>query len=189
MPVETTARKTRADFERLPEGTHCQLIAGEIISTPTPPVEHRLLVGEMIALLHEWLRFRRAGRAVTSPVDVYLADDEAYQPDIVVLLRESRGRIEHGHFEGPPDLVVEVLSPSNAGDDLVHKKRVYERSGVREYWIADPREQTVEVFVLEGGRYRQHVRVVETGTATSVLLSGFTVDAAALFAAAQPDAL
>ena len=77
--------------------------------------------------------------------------------------------------------MVEILSPSTGHYDLTRKRRLYEESGVREYWIVDPAEQTVEVLALTDSGYQTAARVRGEGRAASALLDGFGVDAATLF--------
>jgi Uma2 family endonuclease len=76
---------------------------------------------------------------------------------------------------------MEVLSPSTAYYDLVHKKAVYESSGVREYWIIDPKEHSVEVFLNEESGFQSVAKAVSTGTAASRIIAGFAVNLAELF--------
>jgi Uma2 family endonuclease len=86
-----------------------------------------------------------------------------------------------GARENPSD-IVEILSPSNAYYDLREKFRTYEKYGVKEYWIVDPEEKSVEVFVLTEGKYCLAARVEQQGVVTSALLSGFVVEVEKIFA-------
>ena len=67
------------------------------------------------------------------------------QPDLLVLLPDSQARLVRRGIEGPPDLLIEVLSPSNRAHDQVRKRQLYARGGVREYWIVDPEQRVIEV--------------------------------------------
>ncbi|MBC8044500.1 MAG: Uma2 family endonuclease [Rhizobacter sp.] len=84
-------------------------------------------------------------------------------------------------INGAPDLVVEILSPSTGYYDLTHKKRIYERFGVREYWILDPTEKTVEVFSHDGSGFVLAAQVQQTGRAASRLFPGLSVSVENLF--------
>jgi len=97
------------------------------------------------------------------------------QPDIIFVSKERLSIIGDKNVEGAPDLVVEVLSPSTAYYDLKHKKTVYAASGVKEYWIADPIEKSIEVFANKGREFALDNRAVSGQTARSKLLEGFTV--------------
>jgi Uma2 family endonuclease len=136
MKVLSEERKyTAQDFEKLPEGPpYYQLINGELIETPTPEVIHQKVAGRLLYLLHKHL------------IDLYLDEKNVFQPDIVVLLRESKAKVEEKSIFGPPDVVVEILSPSTAYYDLIVKKEVYERAGVKEYWLLDPNREGFEIY-------------------------------------------
>src|ERR1017187_854741 len=140
-------RATSRDYEALPEGAPYQLDEGELILTPAPTFDHQEIIFEISYQLASYLRQHKIGRAVTSPVDVILDDHNAYQPDVIFIRTERLHIVKRGRVYGAPDLVMEVLSPSTAEYDLNEKKATFERSGVREYWIVDPSEETLEIFV------------------------------------------
>jgi Uma2 family endonuclease len=141
VTVTHTARFTRADYLRLPEGFPAQLIDGMLVKEPPPIPWHQSLVGRIL------LAFSRRidpDRVLPAPVDVFIDDFNILQPDILVL--------EEGHAPGPEDrevalplLVVEVLSPSTANRDRDFKTAAYLRRGVREVWLTDPDTQTIEI--------------------------------------------
>ena len=83
------------------------------------------------------------------------SDHDIVQPDLVVVLAEHSERITPTKLNGPPDLIVEILSPSTASTDLTLKKQLYERAGVPEYWIADPDTKTIDQYILQGDRYNR----------------------------------
>ncbi len=139
-------RYTLEDYERLPEGSPYQLIQGELVMSPAPGYEHQKSSKKLFVKLYSLLEEPKKGEVLYSPIDVYLDQENAYQPDIVVVLEGSQAKITQKGIEGAPDLVVEILSPSTAYYDLTEKKEVYERSGVKEYWIVDPKRKTFEVY-------------------------------------------
>ncbi len=110
-----------------------------------------------------------------------LSDDTVVQPDILVFLTEHRSRTtEKGHF-GPPDLAVEVLSPSTAERDRVRKLELYGRYGVREYWIVDVDARVIDVFALDGAQLVESV-THDSGVVRSVAaLPGFSASLAVIF--------
>jgi Uma2 family endonuclease len=100
------------------------------------------------------LRSSGAGRAYTHPVDVYLGRNDVVQPDLVVVLESHLPQYQpDGVFEGPPDIMVEILSPSTQRTGRVRKMALYASAGVPEYWIADPERRTVIVNLLVGEEY------------------------------------
>lgn len=175
-------KHTRADFEALEEGTLVQLINGELIMSPAPRRIHQRIILEVGSYLNRFVKSRKLGEVNIAPFDVYLTETEAYQPDILYVSNERFSILNEHGAEGAPDLVVEVLSPSTGYYDLRHKKRIYEQTGVREYWILDPFERTVEVFVREDDAFVQQHMVRANGTVTSSVLDGFEIELEVFFA-------
>jgi len=117
------------------------------------------------------------GIAFVAPIDVILPDKigDPVQPDIVVIRRESLHIIDELNIQGAPDLVVEVLSPSNPAHDRKLKYDLYAEAGVQEYWIIDPHNRSVEIHVLQEGNYETLGKWGEGETARSVVLKDFSV--------------
>lgn len=89
----------------------------------------------------------------TAPFDVFLSQKNAFQPDIIFISKNNLDGLKESGFYGAPDLVIEILSPATWQFDKEDKKDEYERSGVKEYWMADPRDKTVEGFFLENDKF------------------------------------
>lgn len=118
-----------------------------------PELEHQDAVGNVFVLLRQAAR-ELGGKAYVAPVDVRLDDENVVQPDDLLLLPNSLCQPVGTRFlSGPPDLIAEVLSPGTARLDRRDKFRLYERFGVREYWIIEPREQLVSVWQLRDGAF------------------------------------
>jgi len=113
---------------------------------------------------------------------VVLSDEIVLQPDIVVVLREHAGILDEAGIKGAPDLVVEVISPRTAERDRHYKKTLYARHGVREYWIVDPTEKTVEVYMLGERGFEPVGRYRGEETLKSSLLPGLEVPLREIFA-------
>lgn len=178
---ERAAACTYEDYCKLPEGAPYQLIGGELVMTPAPGTYHQLISSELEYQLKSFNYEKNAGVVLDAPVDVYLGESETYQPDIVFIGRDRKEIIEPGRINGSPDLVVEILSPSTAYYDLRKKFKVYEKSGVKEYWIVDPEDKSVQVFVLSNGKFALDQEVGMGDTACSRLLKGFEVDLESIF--------
>jgi len=131
-----------------------ELIGGEPVAmSPSPTDRHQLVCGALFVELSQ--RFKgKPCRALISPMDVKLSDQDVVQPDILVVCdpKQFRGT----HIEGPPALVVEVLSPSSELYDRGRKLELYARFGVRECWLVMPYPPLVEVLLLDDGGYRIH---------------------------------
>ena len=118
---------------------------------------------------------------LTAPLDVFEGADPV-QPDIVVLLPESAASGAGRGVEGAPDLLIEVLSPSNRGHDVLTKRALYARAGVREYWIVDPESRVVEVLTLDRDAFHTVQRASGDDPVISSLLEEATIPAAVIFA-------
>jgi len=140
-----------AEFLSLPEDDSSpvkyELEFGELVEVTRPTWEHNELIFALGALLQQYVRSRRLGR-VSGDVLVILdeAKDLAYAPDIVFVATENLERIREGKVYGPPDLVVEVLSPTTMQRDVGKKKRIYHAYGVQWYWVVDMERQVIEEY-------------------------------------------
>jgi Uma2 family endonuclease len=131
-----------------------QIIGGEIIMAPSATPFHQEILRSLIERLGAFVRSKRLGKLFVSPLDIRFNDSEVYQPDLAFFLQTKIQNIRKDRIDALPDLVVEVLSPSNAYYDLSHKKEVYATYGVAECWIIDPIEESIEILVNENGLYR-----------------------------------
>jgi len=172
---------TYADYSALPEGAPYQLVRGFLVKHPSPTPYHQNLSGKIMFDLMEFVRDWRLGTVLAAPIDVYFGEHDIYQPDIIYIAAGREEIIGDKKIEAPPDLVVEILSPSNAYYDLGHKRRIYESSGVREFWVIDPMDKSVEVYRNDGGRFIPFESARETGEARSYILEGFILDLDRLF--------
>ena len=171
----TTARKlTYADYEKFPaDGFRHEIIEGEEFMTPAPNPDHQTIVLCIGALLRSHVLLKKLGRVFVAPTDVVLSPHDIVEPDVFFIASEHLPIIGPNNIQGAPDLVVEVLSPSTSGQDKGAKLALYERGGVREYWIVDPAARTVEV--REFGSPRRTRAYREGQSFESALLPGLTV--------------
>jgi Uma2 family endonuclease len=158
-------------YKNLPEGTLAELIDNVIYMSPTPVTNHQKVLLTISRRLSEQIDDLGKGQVIIAPFDVYLDEtSNAVQPDIVVILKTNKNQPEpKGHFHGVPDLVVEVLSPGNRDHDLVKKKDLYEKFGVREYWIVDPQTKAIIAYTLDSEKYE--IMTTEPGSIHSLLLN------------------
>jgi Uma2 family endonuclease len=133
-----------------------EIISGEAFMMSSPLVVHQAVSGEIHRQIANFL-LGKPCRVFAAPLDVRLfphedkSDDTVVQPDILVVCDESK--ISKGSIDGPPDLVMEVVSPSNTHKLMLLKLQTYMKAGVREYWVLEPEEKRVQVYILEEGRY------------------------------------
>ncbi|HUW63697.1 MAG TPA: Uma2 family endonuclease [Spirochaetia bacterium] len=176
---------TYRDYANLPEGPRYQLIGGDLVLAPSPTPYHQDVSSNLNRLMDRFVLQNDMGIVRYAPLDVYLNEKETYQPDIIYIARDRLGIKGKKKIEGAPDLVVEILSPSTAYDDLTTKFRNYEKYGVKEYWVVDPEEKSVEIFVATGGRLLSNQQVAGQGTIASNVLVGFTVDLENVFSSPE----
>jgi Uma2 family endonuclease len=139
------------DYDGLPDEPRCELLYGRfyLMSGPTPLHQ---MVAQMVWRYLDDIALAAGATAFMAPLDVELADHSVVQPD-VIYLSAGRREIARHRIVGAPDLLVEVLSPSSMGRDWRVKLMLYAESGIREYWIVDPKTRLIEFLVNEGGRF------------------------------------
>jgi Uma2 family endonuclease len=175
--------KTAADLARVPDdGAQYELIAGEIIMVPPPTLFHQDILGYLYSTLDTIVRPRRLGKVLPSPVNVYAKNNDVYQPDILFVRRENFSMLAPDGVHGAPDIVIEILSPSNAYYDLKHKKDIYEQIGVREYWIVDPMDRSIECYQNSQKGFETFFLGKNEGRACSRVVPEFCVEVADVFA-------
>jgi len=172
---------TYDDYAKLPEGAPYQLIGGKLIMTPAPSTYHQRISIRLSTKLANFVMEKQLGEVFHAPIDVYFEATETYQPDIIFISKERLGIIEEESIKGAPDLVIEILSPSTAYYDLRKKFKVYERHGVREYWVVDPEAKSITRYENKGENLIWAEEVEEKGKVRSKLLPGFELDAESLW--------
>ncbi len=103
--------------------------------------------------LYSFVNEHDLGQVRTAPFDVFFNQKNAFQPDIIFIARDNLLHLQERGFFGAPNLVIEILSPASWRFDKEDKKDIYERCGVREYWMIDPSNKTAEGFYLAGNEY------------------------------------
>ena len=178
---------TYDDLFALPDdGRRYEIIDGELYEMPAPNVVRAMVIMNLIAVLLPVVT-ERSGRLLTAPVDVFTGAANPVQPDLLVLLPDRLDLISARGIEGAPNLVIEVLSPSNSARDRLTKRDVYARGGVPEYWLASPEAASVEVLVRDGDLYRTHVRAGGDELVTSLVLPELSFSASSIFPDLIPD--
>ena len=174
MTDQVQERVSAAEFIERPESNKpVQLIDGEIVDMGSPTPEHQKIVLRSAITLTPIVE-TLGGQLFVAPLDVELDDENVVQPDIIVILPGGRCQIETW-LKGAPDLLVEVLSPGTATIDRRKKFRLYERHGVREFWLIHPTERIVEVWALEDGRFMPLLVYGHGESFTSPLLGAIEV--------------
>ena len=183
----TSVRLTYRDILALPDDLlRHELIDGEHIVSPAPGTRHQVVVVNLAAHLHAFLRQHRLGLVLVAPFDVLLSEHDMVEPDLIYL-SEDRKRLQLNakRLVGPPDLAVEVLSPSTRRLDETRKLRLYERFGVSEYWLIDPDEETIRIHRLVKERLVLAIMLSRAAAGaqdlSTPLLPGLAIPLAAIF--------
>ena len=172
---------TERDYFLLPETNRIvELSEGRIVMPPHPTYSHQLALLNLYKRIDEFVARHGLGQVLVAPLPVRLWPGKIREPDIFFFAREHLDRIGERVF-GVPDLVVEVVSEGTEHVDRGEKYVEYARAGVREYWIVDPKERSIEVYVLRSGRFELQGRYRPGDRARSELLCGFEVDVEEIF--------
>ena len=159
---------------------------GRIEELPVPTFTHQAVLSFLHALFRAWLK-PRGGVVVFSGLRMRIREAKFREPDLLLLRDRSDRRCQDRYWLGA-DLVAEVVSPDDPDRDLVEKRIDYAEAGIPEYWIVDPRNETITVLVLDGDAYVEHGVHGRGGTTTSPLLEGFAADVTAVFDAPESGA-
>ncbi len=148
---------------------------------PAPSTNHQDVSGNLEFELRKFIEEHKVGKIYDAPVDVVLREDIVLQPDILFIAKENLHIITEKNISGAPDLVVEIISPTSGYYDLVEKKEIYEKFGVKEYWLVDPGKHRVEIYFNEDGKFKLEQRIEKSGQIKSKVLEGFTISLEKLF--------
>ena len=130
-----------------------ELIGGNVVMMSPASAEHVYTAGSIYNIFKNYLKGKNC-IPFSDGLLVHLTDENKFVPDMMVVC--DRSKIKSDGVHGAPDLVVEVLSPGTAKDDRTRKKEVYEACGVPEYWLVSPTDKSIEVYLLESGKYILH---------------------------------
>jgi Uma2 family endonuclease len=171
-------------YDDLPEttddGSRYEIIGGELQVSPSPTTQHQRLVLLLGRIVADFVDEYRLGMVLPGPVDVRLGVHTVVVPDLLFVRAERVGIVHTALIEGPPDLVVEIASPSTRGRDNVQKAAAYAEASVPEYWLPDPESRTFRMLVLRDGIYHDAEPV--DGRFHSTVIDGLALDPGALFA-------
>ena len=159
---------------------------GHIQELPMPTDTHQAVLAFLYDLFRAWLQ-PRGGVVRFSGLRMRIREGKFREPDLLMLRDRSDPRRQDRYWLGA-DLVVEVVSPDDPDRDLVEKRADYAEGGIPEYWIADPRDETITVLALAGEAYVEHGLFGRGEATTSPLLEGFTADVSAVFDAPESGA-
>ncbi len=178
MEVATFDRSkiwTVKDYLQLEEGLLAQLIDGQLIMSPSPTTQHQRVLRKLTLLLDHL-----PGELFFSPIDLYLNENNVFQPDLIFISDQNAQIITERGIEGTPELVVEVISPSNGFIDRNTKRKKYLDLGVVEYWIVDPANETLEIYTPKDYDQPRYY-LAGTGIVNSLVSNAISFDLEAIF--------
>ncbi len=163
------------------DGRRYEVHEGELSVTPAPGSKHQEISLNLAVALYQYVRARGLGKVLEAPIDCILSETTIVQPDIAYVEARRLDIISPRGIEGPPALVVEILSPSTIQIDRVVKRQLYARHGVPAYWIVDPEQQSVEAYTLSEGAYELVARLEGAQPAALPPFADLALDPAALW--------
>ncbi len=182
MVITSRVRLTYKEYRQFPnDGKRHELIDGDHLMTPSPIAKHQRASLNLAALLKSFVEEHKLGEVFDAPFDVILSDSDVVEPDILFISAERLKTLVKDWVYGAPDLVVEILSPSTEEIDRTLKMKLYEKYGVREYWIVDPDAESIEVYALRRSGYKMLSRARKGQHARSEAIEGFVCDTEKIF--------
>ena len=183
--TETTSRITYQEFINLEipdDDDHIyELLNGEIVKYSAPESKHQIASANLHLIMGGYVKQKKLGRVLYAPISVFLEEYSAPQPDLLFVAKKNAEIIQEKGVMGAPDLVIEIVSPGSVVRDRVHKKEIYERAGVLEYWIVDPNYFSVEIYEYTPSGYSLFHDVEGEGTVKSNVIEGLEIDVSTIF--------
>jgi len=181
LAVEKKKKYTDADYMLLEEGAPFQLINYDLVMSPSPNPLHQAISARLTQLLLNFLDSKNDNGYAACEVDVKIDDGNVIRPDVLYITESRAKEIVAERIVGAPDLIIEILSPSNAYYDLRQKKDIYQKYGVKEYIIVDPVLLNADLYALKDGIYYLHQRAEKTEILYSLILPGLSFDLNKIF--------
>ena len=175
---------TYEDFVHFPnDGRRHELIDGEHYVTPSPNTKHQRISMKLALAFGRYLEHHSIGEIFSAPFDVVFSALDVVEPDLLYISRERWQILTDQHVRGAPDLAVEILSPGTRTTDEIKKRNLYERFGVREYWVVDPELDEIKVYrrVEDAFARVAELSVTHEDVLTTPLLPDFSVSLVDVF--------
>ena len=186
--VKATSRVklTYEDFLLFPDdGKRHELIDGDHYVTPCPNTKHQVVSGNLYFMMRAWLEHHPIGKVFYAPFDIVFTQFDVVEPDLLYMsATRAETILTSKHITGAPEIVVEIGSPGTRRRDETIKRRLYERSGVNEYWVIDPDLDVVRVYRSDSGPFGRPTELSRDAgdVLTSALLPGLEMPLVRIFA-------
>ena len=176
--MSVAAKKlTWDDIKDWPEDAgRTEIVDGELVMSPTPATRHQKICTRLGIQLGSYIERHNLGLFLSSPMHVILAPHLHYEPDLCFIRKQRETIVKEKFIDGPPDLIIEVISESNRTHDTVVKFQNYAQHGVAEYWLVDPRDNEISTWRQDGDEYRLLGRALPGGRVVTEVLSGLELD-------------
>lgn len=180
--VEKKPKKyTYEDYCKASDDKRYELIDGELLMTPSPVTRHQRVSGKLGFILQKFITENKLGELFDAPYDVYFDNENVVQPDLLFISKNRLHIISEKNVQGAPDLVIEIISENSAYRDMVQKKKLYAKFGVKEYWIVIPEGEDIEIYTLQENAYRLYKAYGKGTVLESPLLKGLTLTCMDIF--------
>ena len=175
----TIAEFLDMDFE---EGYIYELINGEIMKRTSPNRDHQEVSMALSTWINMFVITHKLGKLYAAPMDVYLTEFDLVVPDLLFINKDNPAVQKNQRcIEGVPDLIIEILSKGTQKVDRGKKMTQYRTHKVKEYWIIDPRNQSVEIYELLNGSFEMFSYAEDSGEIESKVLEGFKLEIGNIF--------
>ncbi len=144
---------TYDEYYKLNDGNQYEVINGELKMVPAPDLSHQDISREIEFKIYNYINGLNLGKVYNAPVDVILDEKLVVQPDLIFISKENFKILKRRGIFGSPDLIVEIISKYSVKSDRHEKFKLYEKYLIKEYWIVDPSNKTIEAFYLENNKY------------------------------------
>ncbi len=146
---------TYDDLMQLEEGTLCELINGIIEMSPAPLIIHQIILKNLSKKIDDRIQESNKGLLLPAPVDLIIDEKNVVQPDLLFISLENIPKIRDKYIDFPPDIVIEIISPSSVVRDRYGKKELYQKMKIQEYWMLDIIHESIEILRLDNAGHYQ----------------------------------
>lgn len=187
MKPDTTSsvKFTYDDFVNFPDdGKRHEIIDGEHYVTPSPNTKHQTVSFNLSGMLWTYLKQHPIGQVFAAPFDVVFSHLDVVEPDLLYISRDRRQALTDKHLRGTPDFVVEILSPGTRRTDEITKRKLYERFGVQEYLVVDPKLDAIKTYHRVANRFTKVAELAaeREDVLTTPILPGWSAPLVEIFA-------
>ncbi len=170
-----TKKYTYEDYCKISNDKRYELIEGELLRTPSPITNHQRISRRLEFILEKFITGNNLGELFDAPYDVYFDNENVVQPDLLFISKDRLHIIGEKNVHGAPDLVIEIISENSAYRDMVQKKKLYAKFGVKEYWVVIPEGEEIEIYTLKDNTFQLYKAYGKDDTLESTLLEGLKI--------------